>query len=96
MMVRCSVNLVFNDGSIEAYIHTDHDIGHKSLIVYLNNPLESNSHTNVYNNEDLMIHSCKPERYKALYFAKDDESPVKHGVTMPQTGHRYTLIFTFI
>jgi len=96
MMIRCAVNLVFNDGSDESAVHTDHDCDHKSLIVYLNDPLDANSHTHVFDDRNNMIHSCNPEKNKALYFAKDDNTPVKHGVTMPQTGHRYTLIFTFI
>ena len=98
-MIRCAVNLLFHydNESVEHPMHKDHyDTPHKNLIVYINDTSDENAFTNVYNENQKMIHTSKPDQYKGLYFSGKNDDPVYHNVVPPKFGHRMTLIYTFV
>jgi hypothetical protein len=98
-IISCRVNLLFHydNESVEHPIHKDHyDIPHKNLIIYLNDANDKNTYTSIFDENQKMIHTSKPDQYKGLYFSGKNDAPVYHNVVPPKFGHRMTLIYTFV
>lgn len=90
-LLRISVNLTYNNGQPSSSIHLDHDFPHNQLLVYLNNPLDKNSKTVIYDDDKkTILKEIAPERYKGICFEKKP-----HALYHPTKGDRFVIIYTF-
>lgn len=90
-ILRYSLNLAFYDGIEKSGTHVDHDVPHKQLIIYLNNPMDITSHTVLLNKKkDKVIKRIVPEKFKGVCF---NQCP--HYMVYPKRGHRIIAIATF-
>ena len=88
-ILRCGINVTFNNGLEKCAIHNDHDYPHNQLIVYLNDVGDKNSKTVILDNEKKI--EIVPKLYKGVMF---DNKPHYH--YFPKNKHRVVAVFTFI
>jgi len=89
-ILRCAVNLTYNNGAEKTVIHLDHEIPHKQIIIYLNDPLDKKAKTILLNDNNKIIKEITPSKFKTLIF---DCCP--HYFYYPKVGHRLMCIITF-
>jgi len=86
-ILRCAVNLSYNNGYDSCEKHTDHDFPHKQLIVFLND-CDKNAYLFIEDNKKIL--KIKPEKYKGVCF---DGQP--HYFKFPKSKIRLVVVFTF-
>lgn len=90
-LLRISVNLTYNNGQPSSPTHLDHEFPHNQLLIYLNDPIDKNSKTVIYDDDrTTILKEVTPERYKGICFEKKP-----HALYHPTVGDRFTIIYTF-
>ena len=87
-MYRAAVNISFNTASGRSGTHHDHEFDHTMLVIYLNDPEDSDSDTVLIG--DGIEHRVKPEKFKGVCF---DTCP--HYATFPRFGVRVIAAISF-
>jgi len=86
-ILRCAVNLSFNNGYKRTLSHKDHDIDHKVLIIYCNDVLNTPT---VIEENDKIIKKVEAKKYRGLYFEN-----YTHYMVYPKEKHRVVVVYTF-
>ena len=90
-LLRASINLTFNGGQNKCLPHTDHPYYYKHLLIYLNNPLDKESHTVILDKDEKQeLRRITPEQYKGVCFEN-----LPHYQIFPNSGERIIGVFTF-
>ena len=90
-IVRMAVNACYNNGADGPGIHKDHTFDHKQFILYLNNPEDTNTPTQIYSEDKkTLLKEIYPKLYRGACF---DGLP--HSFKYPKKGLRWVLIATF-
>lgn len=86
-ILRCAVNLSFNNGFKRTLSHRDHDIDHKVLIIYCNDV--PNTPTVIEENNKI-IKKVEAKKYRGLYFEN-----YTHYMVYPKERYRIVVVYTF-
>jgi len=90
-LLRLAINFTFNNGHEKCETHQDHPYDHTQFIIYLNDPLDKESKTVIYDKDHkTVLKEIKPEKYKGVWF---EGQP--HSLYFPKKGNRIILIGTF-
>ena len=90
-LLRCSINFTFPDKKDKSEIHQDHSFPHKQLIIYLNQPQDTNSKTVVLDEDkETILKEIVPEQFKGVCF---ENKPHYH--YYPTSGYRAVCVYTF-
>lgn len=85
--IRGCVNLTHSSKKERTLSHFDHDVPHHQLLIYCNDPDDTDCATVIERNgEEIKI---KPKKYKAVLFPSE-----KHYMIFPKTGERLIIVFT--
>jgi hypothetical protein len=86
---RACINLSTGSNIKHGFKHKDHYFEHKNFIMYLN---DASGDTYIYDDDDNLITSIKPELYKAVVF-----DGLTHAAGFcKENEYRIVLVFTFI
>lgn len=86
---RASINCTVYAKDTAVKIHRDHEFHHNVFICYLN---DSDGDTNIYDENDNLIHSVSPKQFRGLFFSGE---PHNHNHCKPDV-RRVVLVVTFI
>ena len=86
-ILRCAVNLSFNNGNERTISHRDHDIDHKVLIIYCN---EVPNTPTVIEDNNKILKKVESKKYRGLYFEN-----YTHYMVYPKKQHRVIVVYTF-
>ena len=90
-LLRCCVNFNFKDKNIKSDIHIDHKFTHKQLLIYLNQPQDTNSKTVILDDDkETILKEIVPEQFKGVCF---ENKPHYH--YYPTSGYRAVCVYTF-
>jgi len=89
--LRMNYNLIFNIKETKPFIHKDHEMPHKQIIIYLNEPDDKETGTYILNEKEEIIKKCIAKKYKGICFGHN-----KHYALHPKVNHRVILVATFI
>ena len=98
--LRGAINLTVNNGQGQCLPHVDHSGYYKQLLIYLNDPIDSESHTVIcdkdtplevpYDEKYKQLKRVVPEKYKGVCFEN-----LPHYHIYPKFGVRIVSVFTF-
>tara|TARA_R100001015_G_C4632446_1_gene195997 strand:- start:2693 stop:3226 length:534 start_codon:yes stop_codon:yes gene_type:complete len=86
-ILRCAVNLSFNNGFKRTLSHVDHKFNHKSLLVYCTDNPDAKT---VLEKKGKKFKEVLTKKYRGLYFEN-----YNHYLTYPKKGMRVVIVFTF-
>tara|TARA_X000001388_G_scaffold26598_1_gene18738 strand:- start:230 stop:757 length:528 start_codon:yes stop_codon:yes gene_type:complete len=88
-ILRCTINLTIKTTDKKCPVHIDHPYYHKQLLIYLNNPEDTNSQTIILKNNKI-YKKIIPKQFKGVCF-----DSTEHYHYYPQKGYRFVLVYTF-
>ena len=86
-ILRCAVNISFNNGFEKTASHVDHKYKHKSLLVYCTDNPEAST---VLEKDNKIYKQVETKKYRGLYF-----EDYKHYLKYPKKDIRVVIVFTF-
>lgn len=86
-VLRCSVNISFNNGFEKTASHVDHKIKHKSLLVYCTDNPEAST---VLEKDKKLFKKVETKKYRGLFF-----EDYEHYLVYPKKDIRVVIVFTF-
>ena len=86
-VLRCAVNLSFNNGFKKTESHHDHLFEHKSLLVYCTNNSDAKT---ILDKKGKKFKEIETKKFRGLYFEN-----YKHYLTYPKKDIRVVIVFTF-
>lgn len=90
-LLRSTINLTFKVSDDKCIIHRDHDYDHKQLLVYLNDPIDTESKTVILDDDEkTILKEIKPKQFTGVCF---ENKPHYH--YYPKQGYRIVAVYTF-
>lgn len=90
-LLRCGLNLTYNNGVEKCKVHRDHNFEHKQLLICLNDPIDKEAYTVILDKDKKTeLKRIAPKQYQGIYY---NNQP--HYQFYPKSGHRVMAVFTF-